>query len=30
MKNSLKIANTSLHDEVWNIISAADSVSHIT
>ncbi|XP_075870374.1 cell growth-regulating nucleolar protein [Nelusetta ayraudi] len=25
MKNSLKIANTSLHDEVWDIISAADS-----
>lgn len=25
MKNSLKIANASLHDEVWDIISAADS-----
>ncbi|XP_013886421.1 cell growth-regulating nucleolar protein [Austrofundulus limnaeus] len=25
MKNSLKIANTGLHDEVWNIITADDS-----
>ncbi|XP_059184580.1 cell growth-regulating nucleolar protein [Centropristis striata] len=25
MRNSLKIANTSLHDEVWNILAAADS-----
>ncbi|KAF7208237.1 cell growth-regulating nucleolar protein isoform X2 [Nothobranchius furzeri] len=25
MKNSLKINNTSLHDEVWEIISAADA-----
>ncbi|CAG5983491.1 unnamed protein product [Menidia menidia] len=25
MKNSLKIANTNLHDEVWEILAAADS-----
>ncbi|KAK9529380.1 hypothetical protein VZT92_013478 [Zoarces viviparus] len=25
MRNSLKIANTSLHDEVWDIFAAADS-----
>ncbi|XP_073325017.1 cell growth-regulating nucleolar protein [Pagrus major] len=25
MRNSLKIANTSLHDEVWDIINAADN-----
>ncbi|XP_054473525.1 cell growth-regulating nucleolar protein [Anoplopoma fimbria] len=25
MRNSLKIANTSLHDEVWDILSAADN-----
>lgn len=29
MRNSLKIGNTSLHDEVWDIISAADSVSQL-
>lgn len=28
MKNSLKIGNASLHDEVWDIITAADSVSY--
>lgn len=27
MKNSLKINNTSLHDEVWDILAAADNVS---
>lgn len=26
MRNSLKIANTSLHDEVWEVLSAADKV----
>ncbi|XP_026202688.1 cell growth-regulating nucleolar protein [Anabas testudineus] len=26
MRNSLKIANTSLHDEVWDILAAADNV----
>ncbi|XP_047439984.1 cell growth-regulating nucleolar protein [Mugil cephalus] len=30
MKNSLKIANTSLHDEVWDIIAAADSAPETT
>uniref|UniRef100_A0A4W6D4G0 Cell growth-regulating nucleolar protein n=1 Tax=Lates calcarifer TaxID=8187 RepID=A0A4W6D4G0_LATCA len=29
MRNSLKIANTSLHDEVWNIISATDSAPEV-
>lgn len=27
MKNSLKINNTSLHSEVWDILAAADNVS---
>lgn len=27
MKNSLKINNTGLHDEVWDILAAADNVS---
>ncbi|KAF1391323.1 hypothetical protein PFLUV_G00040930 [Perca fluviatilis] len=27
MRNSLKIANTSLHDEVWDILAAADNPS---
>ncbi|XP_061583826.1 cell growth-regulating nucleolar protein [Cololabis saira] len=30
MRNSMKISNTSLHDEVWNILSAADDVSEVT
>ncbi|KAM6927932.1 cell growth-regulating nucleolar protein [Xenentodon cancila] len=30
MTNSLKISNTSLHDEVWDILSAADDVSEAT
>uniref|UniRef100_A0A3Q3WNE5 Cell growth-regulating nucleolar protein n=1 Tax=Mola mola TaxID=94237 RepID=A0A3Q3WNE5_MOLML len=28
MRNSLKIGNTSLHDEVWDILMAADKVSY--
>lgn len=28
MRNSLKIANTSFHDEVWDILTAADNVSY--
>lgn len=30
MKNSLKIANTSLHDEVWDILAAADNIPEVT
>ncbi|XP_008289665.1 cell growth-regulating nucleolar protein [Stegastes partitus] len=30
MRNSLKIANTSLHDEVWEIIAAADNATQQT
>ncbi|XP_008318712.1 cell growth-regulating nucleolar protein [Cynoglossus semilaevis] len=29
MKNSLKINNTALHEEVWNILSAADAESDV-
>ncbi|XP_035007681.1 cell growth-regulating nucleolar protein [Hippoglossus stenolepis] len=29
MRNSLKITNTSLHDEVWNILAAADSAPEV-
>ncbi|XP_040015332.1 cell growth-regulating nucleolar protein [Xiphias gladius] len=29
MRNSLKIANTSLHDEVWNILAAADNAPEV-
>uniref|UniRef100_A0A3P8RSI5 Cell growth-regulating nucleolar protein n=1 Tax=Amphiprion percula TaxID=161767 RepID=A0A3P8RSI5_AMPPE len=30
MRNSLKIANTNLHDEVWEILAAADSAPEAT
>ncbi|XP_053268067.1 cell growth-regulating nucleolar protein [Pleuronectes platessa] len=29
MRNSLKITNTNLHDEVWNILAAADSAPEV-
>ncbi|XP_071350344.1 cell growth-regulating nucleolar protein isoform X2 [Trachinotus anak] len=29
MRNSLKIANTSLHDEVWDILAAADNAPEV-